>query len=515
MLAALILMTLSAPTVQAAEPPIDLVMGEQGSLPWSIGNIRPGDRGSETVVLSNMGSVTAYLRVWVSGIQPIDGGGDGAALAKYMRFALAADGLTTTMRLPAAIDEFPASPTDRGQLVIGPIASGGSATLHWNWEFVETGAPQNDAQGDGLRFDISYMLTDAPPPAAAYKYLAVDIMGWQSVVEADSTGLVQHNVDAVDPLGTHHLVLAAGTRIIDQEGNVPGRIVLSAAGRVSQTAPPGTVPVSPAYLLQGYLADGSGVDLTFSLPATIVIGINATSVPAGYLPMGVHLLTDDGWSRLPAAGNLSRWSAIGMIDRTGILAVHAALVQADSSVLHVTDLAVSPEVRENGWPITISSTVGRSATVTASVANLGNSSGIFRVDLLVDGAVRDSVTVVFEPGEVVTLILRADGLEDGEHTAEVLDRSSRFRSGTSVDWALIIISNAAAFSSLLIVRQRHIVQRPARSGGRSGRADLTHDLAHEEPANPLFVDSIGEVWEARRTAEEIVKGDAHDRRGQR
>ena len=485
-------------------------MGERGGLPWAIENIRPGDRGSESTVISNVGSGTGYLRIWISGIEGTDRGGDGAALAKYMRFSLVSDGLTTTMALPAPIDRFPASPTDRGQLVIGPIAPGSSTSLRWTWEFTDTGDDQNDAQGDGLSFSISYMLTDAPPPAAAYKYVAVDLFGWQNVVETDSAGVAQHDVDAVDPLGIHHLKILAGTRMIDEEGTVPARIVLSVAGHDGGAAgPAGAVAVSPAYVLQGFLADGSEANLTFSAPVIVMIGVNASIVPAGYLPMGVHALNGDRWTRLPSAGlEISRWSAAGAIQRSGVLTVFAAPVMGDSGALHVTDMVVRPDTRKNGWPVAISTTIGRSIEVTAQIICGGNSSGIWTVELAIDGVVGSSALLVMEPGEPSTVVLTASGIGDGEHTVTLLDRSMVFSAGTYVDWALIIISNITVFSSLQIVMQRHLVRHPHSSGGEAPQKDevpLGTTSERPEAADLQIVESIGEVWEARRTAEQVVE----------
>lgn len=230
---------------------------------------------------------------------------------------------------------------------------------------------------------------------------------------------------------------------MDQEGAVPSRIVLSAAAGDVPAGPAGTMSISPLYSLQGYHSDGSEADLTFSMPVAILIGVNASSVPAGYLPMGVHLLTEDRWSRLPGAGGeLSRWSAGGLVGRTGTLAVFAAPV-ADGAALQVTAMTVSPGVQSNGWPVTISTTVGRSVTVTADIANAGGFSGIFRIELTMDGEARDAVTVVAEPGETVTVTMSASDIEDGEHAVSVLDRTSRFRAGTTVDWALIIVMSDA------------------------------------------------------------------------
>ncbi|MBI0584586.1 MAG: hypothetical protein ISF22_10225 [Methanomassiliicoccus sp.] len=515
-IAFLVLALLPTPTVQGSDAPVDLAMGDHGSLPWSISSLQPGDRGTEAVEVRNGGTSPAYLRIWISGVQATDQGNDGAALIEYMRFGLAAEGLRTTMELPAAIDRFPASPSDRGQLVIGPIGAGAAATMYWTWEFVETGAPQNDAQGDGLSFDISYMLTDAPPPAVSYRYVTIDMLGWQTAMETDSTGVVQHAVDAVDPLGIHHLRVAAGTRIIDVEGNVPSRLVLSVIEGPDIDGPAGTVKLGPTYMLQGRLADGAPTEVMFSTPATVVLGVNAASVPAGYLPMGVHRLADGAWSRLPAASwNLSRWSAEGSVNGTGTLAVFAAPADDDTSPLSARNLDIQLTVQKNGWPIALSTTRGRSVTVTATVTNLGNTSGIYSVELLVDGAARSTVVVVLEAGEGRTVTFTVADMEDGDHELTLLDRTAKFRSGTSVEWLPILVPNALAISLLAYVRRRP--PRGRRSGGRGalrgspqevqeapGPSALENGVpmgelaSNADIANPQLLGSISDKLEGRR-----------------
>ena len=58
---------------------------------------------------------------------------------------------------------------------ITPLNVGDNVTLVWEWQFNETGRPQNDAQGDNLSFTINYMLEEIGLRGDADDSGAVDI----------------------------------------------------------------------------------------------------------------------------------------------------------------------------------------------------------------------------------------------------------------------------------------------------------------------------------------------------
>ncbi len=49
-------------------------------------------------------------------------------------------------------------------IIIDPLNAGDTARLNWTWEFKETGMPQNDAQNNTLRFNLSYTLVNLTAP---------------------------------------------------------------------------------------------------------------------------------------------------------------------------------------------------------------------------------------------------------------------------------------------------------------------------------------------------------------
>lgn len=496
----------SLPVVQATTAPVELVIGGEGSRSWHIGSLEPGDRGTEEVEVRNIGTSVGYLRIWISGIEGTDGGSDGAALAKYLRFGLTADGLSTALDLPATIDRFPTFPTQAQAVVIGPLGRDDQTVIVWTWEFAETGAPQNDAQGDSLNFDINYMLTDAPSPAVGYEYMVIDLLGWQTAAEVNDQGVVHHDVDAVDPLAVHHLRIAAGTTVLDGEGNIPGRIVMSPAEDTAlPNGPAGSVRIGPAYQLQGYDQDGAPVEVSFSSEPTLILGVDASDLPAGHLPMGIYILTEGRWDRLLAdSEGGSKWSTSALVDRTGVLAVFSAPVLDGDARLYVADADLVLEVQQTGSPLAYTTTMGRSMSLTVEVINPANSSGVFQVDLVLDGRVVDTRSVVLEPSEASEVTFQADDIGEGTHEASVLGTTVEFTSGTTVSWLPLAVLNIVWVAMLIAVVMR-TPGGPIPWGRRlkpsRKREKMTHleELAETtDIANPQLLNSIDEVWEGHR-----------------
>jgi hypothetical protein len=496
----------SLPGIQASTSPVELVMGGEGSRSWQAGPLEPGDRGTEEVEVRNIGTSVGYLRIWVSGIEGIDGGTDGAALAKYLRFGLSADGLTTVLDLPTTIDRFPTFPTQAQAVVVGPLGAGDRAVIQWSWEFAETGAPQNDAQGDSLTFDINYMLTDAPSPAVGYEYVVVDMLGWQTAAEVDDQGILQQDVDAIDPLGIHHLRIAAGTIVRDDRGEAPGRIVLSVVEDVGlPNGPSGSVRIGPTYRLQGYDQDGGPIKVSFSSPPTLVLGVDASAVPAGHLPMGIYVLDEWRWNRLPGdPAEASKWSTRALVDRTGLLAVFSAPVLDADARLYAADVDLALEVQQTGFPLAYSITQGRSMSMTVEVINPADSSGIFLMDLEVDGQVVETRSVVLEPLEATVVTFHAEDLEEGVHEASVLGTTIEFTTGTTVSWLPLAMLNIAWVGILIAVVMRTPGgpipwgRRLKPSRKREKMTPLEELAETTDIANPQLLHSLDEVWEGHR-----------------
>jgi uncharacterized membrane protein len=165
-LAGYILIFLLLPVPVFAQGPVDLTFGETGMFPWTVTGIMPGDHGSTFIDLHNNGTERGLVYLWVDNISSSDRNGNpGGGLANYLYFDVAHKNLSSTVILPARIHSFPAAPliTDHF-IIIDPLNAGDTVRLNWTWEFIETGLPQNDAQNNTLRFNLSYTLVNLTAP---------------------------------------------------------------------------------------------------------------------------------------------------------------------------------------------------------------------------------------------------------------------------------------------------------------------------------------------------------------
>ncbi|MFC2020630.1 hypothetical protein ACFLU1_02410 [Chloroflexota bacterium] len=151
----------------AAGGPVDLELGGDGATPWGIGDIVPGDNGTQLVELHNAGNTTGFVTVWISdiisteGLNPESETGNTAEpgeLNNHLLFNISSNRSSTTLNLPATTNQLPQSVSDPNSIVIVPLRSGDTDNLTWNWNLPAlTG---NDAQGDVLSFTITYLLTE-------------------------------------------------------------------------------------------------------------------------------------------------------------------------------------------------------------------------------------------------------------------------------------------------------------------------------------------------------------------
>jgi hypothetical protein len=159
------------PVPVQAQP--DLVVEGEGATSWAIGGIMPGDSGTKTVTLSNIGDADGQVFIWISdivsseGVQPeseTGNTGEPGELLGNLLFSISSDdpGFSTDLVLPTTLDNFPNAAESTPYIIVDPLDAGDEATITWNWELpFETG---NEVQGDLLSFAINYSLVEFPPP---------------------------------------------------------------------------------------------------------------------------------------------------------------------------------------------------------------------------------------------------------------------------------------------------------------------------------------------------------------
>ena len=419
----------------------------------------PETKGVKDVEIRNAGPAAAYLKLWISDVVETDHGEDGASLSKYLRLALTADGLQTSLAFPTQIDQLPRYPSGGNQLTVGPIASGSSVVTHWNWEFLDNGNPQNDAQGDGLSFTINYLLAEVPPPGESFNFIIISMLGQETVAAVNSTGVLQQSIEATDPQGLLHLSIPAGATILTRDGLAPSHLILLEADPSVAVSPEGMTVVGPAYELKGYLDGVTLTDVYISPQAGLSLGIVSSDLPAGQEIAGLYMLASSGnWSRLPGpAGALTSWEARGFIGGTGTYTVLARPIGSGGAEAFMTaqGLVVTPSLDQMWWPIVLFTSRGGSITVSVTVTNQGGAQGSDVVTLFIDGKAVDTEVVDLGPGESREVTFTASGMTDGQHEVRVAGQSGQFAATSTIEWpTLIALLIGLALIILFVTRNR-------------------------------------------------------------
>jgi hypothetical protein len=150
---------------------LDLEISGEGATSWHINQVKPGDYGIKTVTLHNAGDTKGYVAIWIDGI--IDNEGDNpesetgdttepGELSRFLTLNISGNDVSpytasSGFQLPVVLKNFPSSASDPLQLSEQPLAAGDTIQIQWEWSL----PPQtrNDVQGDGVSFNIHYMLT--------------------------------------------------------------------------------------------------------------------------------------------------------------------------------------------------------------------------------------------------------------------------------------------------------------------------------------------------------------------
>lgn len=286
-------LTVFTPVPVQAEELLNLEIGGEGATSWDIGDIKPGDSGEKTLELRNTGSGEGSVTIWISDIEEIDYGGDGAKLDDYLLFNLSCARLGTNIALPAVIYELPQAAADANSVRVGPIYSNETVTLIWEWEFLETGQPQNDAQGDGLSFTVNYRLEESPSGGGTSGVgvptygLEIDFGGITRtlrVTQSDNT--LFRTYVLFDPDSSYGITLERGTRVIcDSDCSlcidaVPSKLTVSPFHELPPW-PDGQTVAGPAYDFAGYLGSERCQGVIFDLPVELVWKYDPGRLPNG------------------------------------------------------------------------------------------------------------------------------------------------------------------------------------------------------------------------------------------
>ncbi len=459
-------LTGSLPMPAQAQAPVDLELGGEGATSWDIGNIKPGDSGTQNVELHNAGSRHGSVTIWISDIEEVDGGGDGAVLDDYLLLNLSCQRLSTNMTLPAIIHNLPQSAVDTNYISINQLYAGETLALVWEWEFPETGEPQNDAQGDSFSFTINYLLEELPPPGGgsnggtpSYQRLEIDIMGEVTVAKVSPSGEFLDSCVATDPDNKRSLEFTRGTKVTCVNGKIPRRIEM----RLCETLPSlpgGTEVIGPAYKLTGYITDSAPYPLIFDPPVELTLIYEPDWLPGNTSKIVfAYYEAEHGWVELePVYSGVAQANSITvLISHASTLAILAKIEPSPSpapAAFELSEFAINPAQVEVGEPVAIS----------AIVQNTGELEGSYTLTLKINGVIEQSTEVTLAGGESRQVSLSVVKNEPGTYAVAidglkgqfiVLASTSSPALGSTYWWViLLVVSIIGPTVYFLAIRRR-------------------------------------------------------------
>ena len=450
----LALLSIPTSTVEAQDAMIDLEIGTGGQLPLSIENIKPGDLGAHLIELSNQGELPGEVLIWIEDIGEVDDAGDGANLGRYLEFNMSQDDLVTDLAFPCGIYDMPSSLDEQPEVMILDIFPGKTFQLILRWEFVETGEPQNDAQGDSLSFTIFFLMRQSSSSSMDQHLVEVNVLGRVSTIIVDGDGRVLNGCSANDWEETCLAVFSVGDCVLGENGEIPQCISIQRIDKEDLYPAPNGLYIVDALEIIGYNCTGNCCLMLEGIE--FYLHLNPVSFPSSFDSIQLfHLDQTGGWetaeeSQVNYIGGILEFD----LQESGTYSILMDLSDLDN--LEASSLEVSPSVRKIWDPITFATKTGETVTISINLTNTGDTNDIFDIFLMIDGNVLDARNIELQSEERVKVIFLVTGLDNGEHEVALAGLNSNFRVGTDINWFLIlsIIIIGCCIASFIYVRNK-------------------------------------------------------------
>ncbi|MBN1151726.1 MAG: hypothetical protein JXA58_00820, partial [Dehalococcoidia bacterium] len=295
------------------------------------------------------------------------------------------------------------------------------------------------------------------------------------------------NYEPDDPSDENYLDFTIGTRVtyyLDEHFNGgPPRWVRMREMESPPPLSPGQVAVTPVYSFLGYTATGLQTDsVLFDSVVGMQLDYDPDDLPENATGVGIAGWNPDTheWEFLPqasgrvagvgtATADVLHFSTFAVIATTGE-AVSEAPTPEETPAPPSTpiparfvgqDLVVEPTTERLWAPVTFLKRVGNTVTITATIANLGEESGTYAAELMLNGEVIGSQDVVLEGGDSSQVRFVVSHLGQGDYTVQVAGMTGTFTSSSHVTWWLIalicVVSGATLVWYVLRRRRRRLI----------------------------------------------------------
>jgi len=493
-LAVLLALTAVPLTAKAAAPTVDLVIGGAGASAWNIDSLTPGATGSKAITISNSGSRSGDLTIWVSNIVNTGGSGgtefeDGTGdLGDYLTFRLVSNRLATRVAMPALITSFPGSAEDNRYIKIPALGAGETITVTWEWHLPP--ATGNAVQGDKLSFVINYLLEETVPtptitpggggggavitptptptatatstvtatetptatatstqPAGSLEVNWLNSVTWMQVTE-DNRLVNDYTVNAMNGLAT--LAFSQGTQIQVTGTGEPQdtvKIVIAAHAEDLPASGQQAAVIETYRIAAVYNLSGERTSVSFDKPVAIYLKYDPEMIPAGATDIYIAYYneTTGEWTRLetPPGHTLVPGVAAGLINHLSLYAIIADFPpELPPAQFSISSLTVSPQ----------SVQPGETVTITGRVSNTGGQTGNYSLDIFVTELEQTRREITLAAGQNLAYSLEVTPQHVGEYEVRFGDQLARFTVVASTDMILpLAITGAIALAIVLAI----------------------------------------------------------------
>jgi VCBS repeat-containing protein len=274
--------------------------------------------------------------------------------------------------------------------------------------------------------------TPPKPPVGETEYLVVDFLGnISSQMISKETGLAEI-LEAKSPDGSHTLRIPKGTRVFDTEGNLVKLIIIREAPENIYVSPKPAVIVGEAY-------DFAPGGITFDKSVDLTLGYDINMLPNAVASIGLGFYTPGtGWVDLESKSDVV--AGVGKLTAPiDHFTVFAVLAKPTEAAFTTGNLLITPSEKTYWRLFPMVVVKGREVTISLGVNNYGGKSGVFSVDLKIDGQVIGQKSITVDASQTQVLTFTVTEMKSGQHAFELGQHTGEFVTSWVIRWWLIPI----------------------------------------------------------------------------
>jgi hypothetical protein len=178
---------------------------------------------------------------------------------------------------------------------------------------------------------------------------------------------------------------------------------------------------------------------------------------------------------------LTLTAALNHFSIYGVLVELAPPPPAIPATFIASNLNIQAGVEKIWEPVTFMTRTGRSAAISANIANQGGQSGTYVAELKLNGEGVDSRTVTLGPGQSQVVTFTLFNMDYGQYEVEVSDLSGTLTTSRTINWWLIIVIVAGVGLiswAVAYARRRRRAEQQSESEIAAQQARLSHSNPH-------------------------------------